>query len=80
MEVLKDEKFLLLSPKMVQFIVRRDTLCIHSEMTVIFALNRWSSYQCSERKLPPSTSNKVSTSTEGVRERESNTSMIRSRC
>ena len=59
MEVLKDEKFLWLTPKMVEFIVRRDTLFIHSEMTVIIALNRWSSYRCSQRKLEPSTSNKV---------------------
>ena len=56
---MKDEKFLWLTPKMVEFIVRRDTLFIHSEMTVIIALNRWSSYRCSQRKLEPSTSNKV---------------------
>jgi len=58
-EVLKDEKFLLLSPKMVEFIVRRDTLCIHSEMTVIIALNKWSQYRCSLKKLEPTTRNKV---------------------
>ena len=59
MEVLKNEKFLLLTPKMVEFIVRRDTLCLHSEMTVIFALNKWSQYNCRQRNLEPTTNNKV---------------------
>ena len=59
MEVLKNEKFLLLTPKMVEFIVRRDTLCLHSEMTVIFALNKWSQYNCRQRKLEPTATNKV---------------------
>ena len=59
MEVLKNEKFLLLTPKMVEFIVRRDTLCLHSEMTVIFALNKWSQYNCRQRNLEPTTDNKV---------------------
>ena len=59
MEVLNDEKFLQLTPKMVEFIVRRDTLCIHSEMTVIIALNKWSQYNCKKKKLEPTTSNKV---------------------
>ena len=61
MEVLKNEKFLLLTPKMVEFIVRRDTLCLHSEMTVIFALNKWSQYNCRQRNLEPTTNNKVNT-------------------
>ena len=59
MEVLKNEKFLLLTPKMVEFIVKRDTLCLHSEMTVIFALNKWSQYNCRQRNLEPTTNNKV---------------------
>ena len=59
MEVLKNEKFLLLTPQMVEFIVRRDTLCLQSEMTVIFALNKWSQYNCRQRSLEPTTNNKA---------------------
>ena len=59
MEVLKNDKFLLLTPQMVEFIVRRDTLCLQSEMTVIFALNKWSQYNCRQRSLEPTTNNKA---------------------
>ena len=58
-ELLESEDFLLLSPKMVQFIIKRDTLCVSSESLVIRALNRWCVRRCASRGAVATLKNKV---------------------
>ena len=57
--LLEGEDFLLLSPKMVQFIIKRDTLVISSETLVINALNRWCVHRCSQKGMMATLKNKV---------------------
>ena len=57
--LLEGEDFLLLSPKMVQFIIKRDTLVISSETLVINALNRWCVHHCSQKGMMATLKNKV---------------------
>ena len=58
-ELLESEDFLLLSPKMVQFVIKRDTLCVSSESLIIAALNSWSVHRCSSRGAMATLKNKV---------------------
>ena len=57
--LLKSSDFLLLPAKMVQFILKRDTLCISSEILVINALNRWCVNVCSKKSRIATLKNKV---------------------
>ena len=57
--LLKSSDFLLLPAKMVQFILRRDTLCISSEILAVNALNRWCVNVCSTRRKVATLKNKV---------------------
>jgi len=56
--ILKSEQLEEIPLKMLQFILKRDTLCIPSELSALQALDRWSRVQCFLRNLPPSPSNK----------------------
>ena len=58
-ELLGTEDFLLLSPKMVQFVIKRDTLCLSSESLIIAALNSWCVHRCSRRGAVATLKNKV---------------------
>ena len=69
-ELLESEDFLLLSPKMVQFVIKRDTLCVSSESLIIAALNSWSVYRCSRRGAMATLKNKV------VNEQQISTQML----
>ena len=57
--LLEGKDFLLLSPKMVQFIIKRDTLAISSETLVINALNRWCVHRCGQKGMMATLKNKV---------------------
>jgi len=57
-ELLGSEDFLLLSPKMVQFVIKRDTLCVSSESLIIAALNSWCVHRCSRRGAVATLKNK----------------------
>jgi len=56
--LLSSDDFLLLSAKMVQFILKRDTLCLSSESVAVTALNRWCVAQCKREGIPPTVKNK----------------------
>jgi len=56
--LLEGKDFLLLSPKMVQFIIKRDTLVIGSETLVINALNRWCVHRCGQKGMMATLKNK----------------------
>ena len=58
-ELLGSEDFLLLSPKMVQFVIKRDTLCVSSESLIIAGLNSWCVHRCSRRGAVATLKNKV---------------------
>ena len=57
--LLESEDWLLLPPKMVQFVIKRDTLCLTSETPVIKALNRWCVHRCTKRSMMVTLKNKV---------------------
>ena len=57
--LLEGEDWLLLPPKMVQFVIKRDTLCLTSETPVIKALNRWCVHRCTKRSMMATLKNKV---------------------
>ena len=58
-QLLNSDDFLLLPGKMVQFILKRDTLCLSSESVAVTALNKWSVAQCRKKGLAPTLKNKV---------------------
>ena len=58
-QLLNSDDFLLLPGKMVQFILKRDTLCLSSESVAVTALNKWSVAQCRKEGLAPTLKNKV---------------------
>lgn len=56
--VLESDEFEDISLDLVKDIIKRDSLCIASELTVFLAVNRWSHRQCRRRHLEPSPENK----------------------
>ena len=50
-QLMESEDWLLLPDKMVQFVVKRDTLSISSEMVVVKALNRWCNSVCNKKGI-----------------------------
>merc|ERR1712079_646141 len=57
--LLESEDWLLLPPKLVQFVIKRDTLCLTSETPVIKALNRWCVHRCTKRSMVATLKNKT---------------------
>ena len=56
--ILRSEEFEMIPLKMMHFILKRDSLCVESELSVLHALDRWSRMQCFLQNHPPSPSNK----------------------
>jgi len=57
-KILRSEEFEMVPIKMMHFILKRDSLCVESELNVLHALDRWSRMQCFLQNRPPSPSNK----------------------
>eukprot|EP00092_Neocalanus_flemingeri_P008968 GFUD01009649.1.p1 GENE.GFUD01009649.1~~GFUD01009649.1.p1 ORF type:complete len:439 (+),score=121.99 GFUD01009649.1:419-1735(+) len=57
-KILRSEEFEVIPLKMMYFILKRDTLCVASELSVLHALDRWSRMQCFLKNQPPSPANK----------------------
>jgi len=57
-KVLESDDFEDLSLELVKDIIKRDTLRLSSELTVLEAVNRWSHRQCRRQHLNPSPANK----------------------
>jgi len=57
-QILRSEEFEVIPVKMMHFILKRDTLCVASELIVLHALDRWSRMQCFLQNKPPSPFNK----------------------
>lgn len=57
-KVLESDEFEDISLELVKDIIKRDTLRLSSELTVLEAVNRWSHRQCRRQHLNPSPENK----------------------
>lgn len=57
-KVLESDEFEDISLELMKDIIRRDSLQLSSELTVLEALNRWSHRQCRRRHMNPSPANK----------------------
>jgi len=57
-KVLESDEFEDISIELVKDIIKRDTLSLSSELTVLEAVNRWSHRQCRRKHLNPSPENK----------------------
>ena len=57
-KVLESDEFEDISLELMTDIIRRDTLRLSSELTVLEAVNRWSHRQCRRRHLNPNLANK----------------------
>jgi len=56
--ILKSQDFETIPLKLMHFLLKRDSLCVESELTILHALDRWSRMQCFLQNRPPSPSNK----------------------
>ena len=61
--LMMSEDWLLLTEKMVEFIIKRDTLSISSEVSVVKAINRWCTNICQSRGVMPTLVMKVKVTT-----------------
>jgi len=57
-QILKSEKFEMIPLKLMHFLLKRDSLCVESELHVMRALDRWGRMQCFLQNKPPSPANK----------------------
>jgi len=57
-QILKSEGFEIIPLKLMHFLLKRDSLCVESELNVLRALDRWARMQCFLQNRPPSPSNK----------------------
>jgi len=56
--ILNSEEFEQIPLKLVHFILKRDSICVASELSVLNALDRWARSKCYQLRLSPSPVNK----------------------